>query len=217
MLLGQPRGRDPATAARTRQGAVRWAVGLAVVLCLAATAALVGIDRAVGLADGVGLDLGDYPREVELGDYGPRGSQIVGYDHGVVVEAGWQLRNAGVVPLRVTAIEPFPETLGMLAVEQVRVAGRTLPGEPVTLRPGERASVTVLARFDHCEYYTERAVNVFAGARVHREVLGTPGVETVRYAHDVVLRAPTINDCPDRVTDRGARQRSEDATITGRG
>lgn len=103
-------------------------------------------------------------------------------------------------PVTVTAVDPFPELLGMLEVEAVA-------GLPVTLAAGEEATVEVRTRFTNCRYYTERAVNHYLGAEVTVDAAGGERAVTLAYPSEVVLRSPTILGCPDRVMDRSARQR----------
>ncbi|MEX1177515.1 MAG: hypothetical protein WEB09_03550 [Nitriliruptor sp.] len=125
----------------------------------------------------------------------------VGYVHGVGATVEVPLQHVGGgAAVTVTAVDPFPELLGMLEVEAVS-------GLPARLEPGEATVVSVRARFGNCRYYTERAVNVFRGADVTLE--GGAGATTVTtpYPTEVVLRSPTILGCPDRVLDRSARQR----------
>jgi hypothetical protein len=170
-------------------------------LLAAATAATVtllpGTAPAVTVAGSVLVD--GYARAVELATYGPKGTTIIGYDHGHTITVVIPLRNDGIRPVEVLAVDPFPELLGLLEV----VAAPT----PLTLQPGERLYVPIEAQFGNCKYYTERAVNQFGSAQV---TVGTAaGVTTLQvdYPTEVVVRAPTIVGCPDRVTDRSARQR----------
>ncbi|WP_052667230.1 hypothetical protein [Nitriliruptor alkaliphilus] len=103
-------------------------------------------------------------------------------------------------PVTVSAVDPFPELLGMVEVEAVA-------GLPVTLAAGEEATIVVRTRFTNCRYYTERAVNHFLGAEVTIDAPGGQRDVTLTYPSEVVLRSPTILGCPDRVMDRSARQR----------
>lgn len=103
-------------------------------------------------------------------------------------------------PVTVVELDPFPELLGMLEVEAV-------DGLPVSLAPGETATVEVRTRFGNCRYYTERAVNLFGGAEVTVDGHGGRRAAVLAYPSEVVLRSPTILGCPDRVVDRSARQR----------
>jgi hypothetical protein len=125
----------------------------------------------------------------------------VGYEDGAGTVVALPLRNAAAATsVTVHAVDPFPELLGMLEVDGVY-------GLPVRLGPGDEVVVGVRARFTNCAYYTERAVNRFAGADVEVATGGARRTVTLDYPAEVVLRSPTILGCGDRVTDRSARQR----------
>lgn len=153
-------------------------------------------------------------RTVHLEGYGAHGSTIVAYEHGALVTVRFAIANRGVLPVTVEALDPFPELLGMLEPVRVEVEGESLPAR---LGPREQASVRVIARFDNCEYFTERAVNQFASARLDLRVLGVARTVAMPYDDVLLVRSPTIVDCPDRVLDRSAKQRVKDGTISGRG
>jgi hypothetical protein len=104
--------------------------------------------------------------------------------------------DVGITPV---CLDPFPEHLGMLEPLD--------EPERVRLEPGERRELHVATRFANCEYYTERAVNLVDHAVVTVERLGVERTVHVPYPRQIVLRSPTILGCPDRVTDRSARQR----------
>lgn len=142
----------------------------------------------------------DHDRVVHLTAY-EQPLTAVGYAHGSGALVEVPLEHTGDVgAVTVTDVDPFPELLGMLEVEAVA-------GLPVTLEPGDRSTVRIEARFANCRYYTERAVNLFRGAEVTVAAAGGTTTFTAPYPSEVVLRSPTILGCPDRVTDRSARQR----------
>jgi hypothetical protein len=180
---------------------VRWAgaLSLAVAAVLSAAPA-----AGVPLVADPALAVGDptftgYERVAHLDAY-EQPMTAVGYRHGEGAVIEVPLRNTGAVDLEVVGVDPFPELLGMIEVEAVH-------GLPVTLAPGGRATVALQARFGNCRYYTERAMNLYRGAEVTvRTVAGDRSV-TLPYPSEVALRSPTILGCPDRVTDRSARQR----------
>jgi hypothetical protein len=169
---------------------------LAVVLAAAA----VGLSRAPALEVAAPLTLVGHDRVADLPAYGASGTTAVGYldRRGATIELA--VRNAGAVPLTVHDVEPFPELLGMVETVQGE-------GLPVTLASWETATVVAQVRFTNCEYYTERAVNRFETAQVEVERLGATWVVQVAHPREVVLRSPTILGCPERSTDRSARQR----------
>jgi hypothetical protein len=181
---------------------VRWAPALA----LAAAAALVGAPAAgvspaaTGSLVAGDLGFGGYERVAYLDVY-EQPMTAVGYrdGDGAVVEVPLAHAGGG-GPVTVRAVDPFPELLGMLEVEDVA-------GLPVTLEAGESTTVEVRTRFANCRFYTERAVNRFLGAEVTLDGPGGRRTEVLAYPSEVVLRSPTILGCPDRVTDRSARQR----------
>jgi hypothetical protein len=182
--------------------AVRWigAATLAVVAALAATA-VAGLlpTRVPPLALG-DLSFEGYARVAHLDAYEDPVT-AVGYTDGEQAVVRIPLRHIGDGgAVTVLAVDPFPEVRGLLEVE-------TVAGLPVTLHPGQRATVEVRARFTNCRFYTERAVNHFERAAV--TVAAPLGRRTVAVDHTsaVVLRSPTILGCPDRVVDRSARQR----------
>jgi len=149
-----------------------------------------------------------------LPDYGPRGSVVVRYQHDRVVTLRFTIANGGVLPVTVSDVQPFPTVLGLLTAETLTVGGKPLP---VRLGPGDKAEVVVQGRFDHCEYFTEKAIDPYNGAVVTWGIGPLSRTTTVAYSDTLLVRSPTILDCTDRVMDRSAKQRSEDATITGRG
>jgi hypothetical protein len=146
------------------------------------------------------LTIEGHDRVAELPGYGAQGTTAVGYSDRGAATVALPLRNTGRVPLTVHRVEPFPELLGMV---------ETVDGDglPVTIAPGETGTLSARVRFTNCEYYTERAVNRFLRAQLEVERLGATWVVDVDYPREVVLRAPTILGCPDRSTDRSARQR----------
>lgn len=181
---------------------MRWtgASTLAVAAAVAAVA-LTGLRSTAAAPLAVGdLTFDGYERVAHLSAY-EHPVTAVGYADGEDAVVRVPLRLVGDRdPVTVLAVDPFPELLGLLEVE-------TVSGLPVTLQSGEHTTVDVRARFTNCRYYTERAVNHVQGAEV--TVAAPLGTDTaiLDYPSAVVLRSPTILGCPDRVTDRSARQR----------
>lgn len=162
--------------------------------------AVVAISRPPALVAAAPLAILGHDRVAELPAYGASGTTAVGYRHGQPAVVELALGNRGAVPVTIHRLEPFPELLGLVET----VAGEDLP---VLLGPGEVVTLTAEVRFANCEYYTERAVNRFDRARVRVERLGATRTLEVAYPREVVLRSPTILGCPERSTDRSARQR----------
>lgn len=176
----------------------------AIVLAAAAATFLVAGPGLTDREQPLGLVAGDvrfsgYDRVAHLDAY-EQPLTAVGYrdGQGAVVEV--PLTNTGDEHVDVVAIDPFPELLGLLEVEEVT-------GLPLGLAPGKTQVVQARARFANCRYYTERAVNHILGAEVTVRGGGGERTVTVAYPSEVVLRSPTILGCPDRVLDRSARQR----------
>lgn len=152
---------------------------------------------------------------VVLETYGANGTLVQPYDHGDEVSLRFTLENGGPLPIVVEHIDALTEHLGLLTPTAVTVSGSVLP---VRLAAGEGAVVDVRARFDNCEYYTERALERHTHATVGWSVLGVDRTSQVAYGHDLLVRSPTIvGGCSDRVMDRSAKQRSMEASPTGRG
>lgn len=188
-------------------------VAATVLLLAAATALGLLTDR---LADGARVSFETAPRLASLPDYGESGSDVLGYDHGEQVRFTLALRNRAPISLELHDIDPLPERLGLLEVEDATVDGRPVTdGGVLRLGPFEQVKIAVTARFDNCEYYTERAVGRYDAAQVTVQALGTRRREAVAFDQQLLVRAPTILGCPDRDLDRSARQRSEDASIRG--
>lgn len=191
---------------------------------LVPVAAALGLLLVIGLLGGVAVTTaaprtGGYLRvegttqHANLPEYGADGSEIVRYLHGREITVRFPLRNPGLLPLTVEAVDPFPTVLGLLTPGRITLDGRELPA---TIAPRGTATVTVQARFENCAYFTERAIDPSTAAHVTWSALGVTRTAEVAYADELLVRSPTIVDCPGRVLDRSAKQRMRDATITGR-
>lgn len=197
-------------AATTRRaGVLTAAAAVALLLALAAGAVATAAPRTGGY-----LRVEGTTEHANLPEYGAEGSEVVRYLHGREITVRFPLRNPGLLPLTVEAIDPFPTVLGLLTPGRITVDGRALPA---TIAPRSTATVTVRARFENCPYFTERAIDTSEAARVTWSTLGIARTAQVAYADALLVRSPTIIDCPGRVLDRSAKQRMRDATITGRG
>jgi hypothetical protein len=172
---------------------------LTLLAAVLATAAI-GLSMPPQLEVPAPLTIEGHDRVVDLPGYGAQGTTAVGYRDRGGATVVLPVRNTGRVPLTVHGVEPFPGLLGMV---------ETVDGDglPVTIPAGETRTLSARVRFTNCEYYTERAVNRFLGADLEVERLGATWAVDVDYPQEVVLRSPTILGCPDRSTDRSARQR----------
>lgn len=177
------------------------AVALAVLLVWAWSAA----PRTVALGAGVTPVFGEHTRAVALEQFGEGGSYVLGYEDGAYGEVQVPVRNGGPLPLTVQGarLTDEPRTLA----EVVAVTGADGSGLPLRLGPGQEAVLELTVRFDNCDYYHERALEILDGALVDVTVLGSAGTVTVAFDHPVLVRSPMIVDCPDRVLDRQAKTR----------
>lgn len=126
-----------------------------------------------------------------------RGVYSLRYVHGDEAEVRVPVRNDGWLSTTVTSVSfdgrpaPMIDPIGT-------------DGTPVELSPGEEATLTVRVRFDNCEYYTERAMDVYEAVTVTSRTAGIASSTPVVLDHALVVRSPMMTTCPDRVSDRGA-------------
>jgi hypothetical protein len=168
----------------------------AVVMVVALAAGLLAV-RPPQVTQSGGAVFADGAVSLAVEEFDERGVYSLRYVHGEQTEIRVPVRNDGPLPTTVTGI---------------RLDGRTRPmivpvgavGVPVRLAPGEEATVGVQVRFDNCEFYTERAMDVYGGLTVDQRTLGVAGTGSVRLDHQLVVRSPMMVTCPDRVSDRGA-------------
>ncbi|MDX1658478.1 MAG: hypothetical protein R3343_06630 [Nitriliruptorales bacterium] len=128
------------------------------------------------------------------------GMELLKYEHQADATIAVPVRNDGPLPVTITGVELTDENLPMFEV----VDG----GEPVRLGAGEVGELVVRGRFDHCKYYTERAMQLYPSATIHFQTLGRAGSTEVVLDRQLAVRSPTIVDCPDRVMDRGYNRRN---------
>lgn len=167
--------------------------------------------EAAGRLEGLGPG-----QAVVVEDFGERGSLVLRYRHDEETVYAFGLRNRGPIGVTVTAMEPALDPLALLEPLEVRLfppgADRRLdasePFAPFTLAPGEERTALVVARFGSCEYYTERALDLHDTHRVGFRLLGVPMIQEVAYPMEVVVRSPTIVNCPDREMDRTSHRRT---------
>lgn len=171
---------------------------------------------AVGAISGVAVMAAVVVPPVELGQAGPisfartanltvtdfdaRGVHSLRYVHGAEAGITVPLRNDGWLPMTVTGVSFDPRSAPMLVAGEVT-------GVPVVIAPGERAEVTLRVSFGNCEYYTERAIDVYDGVTVTARTVGLPTDRAIAFDHQLVVRSPMMTTCPNRVTDRAAYTR----------
>ena len=145
------------------------------------------------------------------------GAVALHYEDGEYVTYAFALRNTGPVAITVTDITLPPQPLPLL--HEVRVLLRPRGSddasadpdgaaefEPFTLGGGEQRTIVVQARMDGCEQVTERAMALFASHHVRTRTLGVSRSVEVPLGVEVLVRAPTIVDCPGRPLDRSHRR-----------
>ncbi len=139
-----------------------------------------------------------------IATFGTRGAYALRYvDHGYVT-LRVPVRNDGAVAVTIDAADLGDDALRLLDP----VLDGTVAGDlPVTLAAGESTELALTVRMDNCEFYTERAMDVFDGVDLDVEVLGRSVSQHLRFDHDLVVRSPMMVTCPDRVRNRDGNQR----------
>lgn len=171
-----------------------------VVAGVAAVAVAVGSTLAVppvelAQAGPVGFD-GD-ATHLTIEGFDDRGVYSLRYVHGEDAEVRVPVRNDGWLTTTLTGISFDGRPAPMIDPVGTR-------GTPVELAPGEAAELVVYVRFDNCEYYTERAMDVYDDVTVTSRTAGIETSSTVTLDHALVVRSPMMTTCPDRVSDRDA-------------
>jgi len=145
------------------------------------------------------------------------GATILNYVDGDYVTYAVTLRNSGPVGVRVTGL-PLPDAGERRLLQPVAVglstggsddAAGVEPLTPFRLGAGEQRTVVVQARFDHCEYYTERAIDVIDSQTVQFRVAGIPRTATLQLVRPLLVRSPTIQGCDARTLDRSEHRRTD--------
>lgn len=147
------------------------------------------------------------------------GATIVNYEHNAYLSYAFTLRNTGPVGVTVTSVDlPDERARRMLHPVQTSVftsAAATpddladmAPLQPFALGPGEERRIVVQARFDNCEYYTERGTELTHGHDVTFRVAGVKRTAELQFNRPLIVRSPTILGCDDRTLDRSEHRRS---------
>lgn len=191
--------RTEASAPTSEHSARRWPWVALVGLVLAT--AVLALPRTARVSQEVPLAFEGNASVVTLPSFDGTGMYAVGYEHGADTRITVPVRNEGLAPLRLTGLHLSDRNRPMLEVVAV-------DGLPVSLGPGEGAELDVHVRFDNCEYYTERAIDLYRSARLGYEVAGMPGELELSFEHPIGVRSPTMLRCEERVMDRSARRRN---------
>jgi hypothetical protein len=139
---------------------------------------------------------------VTIPDYGPLGSDILGYEHGAVVRLTLPLRNGGLLPVTVTSVQLGGGPAPLLAE-------RSVEGLPLSLRPGGHGDVTVIARLTNCKYFHEREMQIYSSVQVGFTSFGRQSTRSVDFDRPVLVKSPMIVGCPDRKLNRQADNRRD--------
>lgn len=160
-----------------------------------------GAPALASVAAGSGVVFTDETEDLVLGFYGPQGTHFVRYEDGAYAHATVTVVNRGRVGV----------TLDNFRFEGDQLALATVVPENggVSIAPDSSADVELLIRFDNCEYYHEREVQVHDGVMADVRVLGRTTSQLVEFQHPVLVRSPTINRCPERYLDRNILNRTD--------
>ena len=139
---------------------------------------------------------------VTVPEYGPVGSDILGYEHGATVRLRMPVHNGSWLPVTVTDVQLDAGPAPLLAV-------RGVEGLPLSLRPGGESTVTFVATLTNCKYFHERAIQTFDRATLSFRSLGQSGTRVVPFERQLLVRSPMIVRCPDRALDRELNQRGD--------
>ena len=149
--------------------------------------------------------------------YDVTGVHVLRYVHDKVVSYSLTVRNSGPLPITVAGVELPPQRERRL----LQPVAFGLPGngsadaddmqdfEAVSLAPGAQQQIVIQARFDNCEYYTERAIETVDRQVVDFLVAGLPRKKTIHFERPLLVRSPTINRCEDRTLDRSENRRTD--------
>ena len=145
------------------------------------------------------------------------GAHIAQYVDGGYVTYAFVVRNAGPVAVTVTDVPLPPQAqrrllqpvgAGLAGEQDVPDARSMRAFAPFRLGAGERQQVVIHARFDNCEYYTERAIEMIDTQHVAFRVAGMARTATVAFERPLLVRSPTIQRCSERTLDRSEHRRT---------
>lgn len=185
----------------------------AVVLALVLAAAV----RYQPLRQSGDLEAGSGMQVVTVEEFDETGAHILRYVDGDYVSYAFTVRNTGPVGVTVTGVG-LPEERERRLLQPVAAgvadapspeAADMEPFAPFSLPAGQEQRIVIQARFDNCEYYTERAIEVVDGQAIDFRVAGVPRTATVPFERDLLVRSPVIKGCEERTLDRSEHRRTE--------
>lgn len=191
---------QPRRPARRRTGALVavLALGALLLLALAGFRAAQDSVRFAAVTPVIG---GDAPA-VTLPEYGEQGMHVIGYEHGRTARITLPLRNRGLLPVTVEAVDLRGGVAPLLVVQDVQ-------GLPLSLGPGETGTIEVTAELANCRFFHEREIQSYPGVDLEVSLLGQRSTRYVAYDRPVMVHSPMIVGCPDRKLNRQADNRSD--------
>ena len=163
------------------------------------------------------LQLGGTAEVVLVEEFEGSGAHIARYRDGGYVTYAVTVRNAGPIPVAVTGI-PLPSEserrllqpvgAGLVGAGEAVEAEGMRAFEPFELAPGAQQRIVLHARFDNCEYYTERAVELIEEQAIDVRIAGLDRHVRVPLSRPLLVRSPTIQRCPERTLDRSEHRRT---------
>ena len=194
----EPADRRPAVTGRAPGRERRWPLLVAGAAIALLVVAWLFAPQAVAFAPAGDLEVRD-ANWATLPEF-EGGMELLQYEHHADATIAVPVRNDGPLPVTITGVELTDENEPMLEV----VDG----GASMSLGAGEVGELVVRGRFDNCKYYTERAMQLYPSATIHYQAMGRSGSSELVLDRQLVVRSPTIVDCPDRVMDRSYNRRN---------
>lgn len=155
-------------------------------------------------------------QSVTVEEFDETGVHVVKYEHGKTVTYSFTVRNTGPVGVTVTGV-PLPDEDERRLLQPVAAwlpagsadAPEMVPFESFALEAGGQQRIIIEGRFDNCEYYTERALEVIDSQTVDFRVAGVGRSAVVPFERSLLVRSPVIKNCEERTLDRSEHRRTE--------
>lgn len=136
---------------------------------------------------------------VTVPEYGPRGTDIVGYRDGAELVVTVPVRNDGRLTVTLTSAATGA---GLLPLLEVRSVG----GLPLQLSPGKSGELVLRAVLTNCAYHHEREMlsvrDLVVGVEIGIGPLGRSAQHVVALDRPLLVPSPMIVRCPDRALTR---------------